>query len=154
MKYAGRANHGRYIQSGNRRIRLMAADGEATHAGRYYYGTLLGLPIPTLYSYESPLNHDKYVQGFDGSMVLVRRRNAEGVWEPAAAGRNYFRYACDEIKAQVPVVTTRRNGTVPAWWGRYVTLPESFTVIRLPALACQPGRVPQAGHGGAAGRLR
>ena len=93
LKYAGRTNHGRYIQSAGSRIRLMAADGEATAAGRYYYGTLLGLPIPTLYSYESPLIHDKYVMGHDNSMILVRRKNAEGLWEPTAAGRNYFRYA-------------------------------------------------------------
>jgi hypothetical protein len=91
----------------------MAADGEATPAGRNYYGTLLGLPIPTLYAYEAPLINDKYVQGFDGSMVLVRRRNAEGIWEPTAAGRNCFRYARDKIEVQMPVVTTRRNGSVP-----------------------------------------
>ncbi len=128
LKYAGRNNHGRYLQSGGSRIRLMAADGEATAAGRYFYGTLQGLPIPALYAYESPLIHDKYVQGFDGSMVLVRRKNAEGIWEPTAAGRNYFKYARDEIEVQVPVVTPRPDGKIPAWWGRYGTLPDPFTV--------------------------
>jgi hypothetical protein len=93
VKYAGRNNHGRYIPSGDRRIRLLAADGEATPAGRFYYGTLLGLPVPTLYAYETPLIHDKFVRGFDDSLILVRRKNAEGVWEPMPAGRNYFRYA-------------------------------------------------------------
>ena len=126
MKYAG--NHGRFIQSGNGRIRLMAADGEATPAGRFYYGTLLGLPVPTLYAYESPLIHDKYVEGFDGSRVLVRRKNAEGIWEPTAAGRNYFRYARDEIEVQVPVVALRRNNSLPLHWGRYAALPDRFTV--------------------------
>jgi hypothetical protein len=61
-------------------------------------------------------------------MVLVRRKNAEGIWEPTTAGRNYFRYARDEIEVQVPVATTRRDGTVPQHWGRYNTLPDHFTV--------------------------
>jgi hypothetical protein len=112
----------------------MAADGEPTPAGHFYYGTLLGLPVPTLYAYESPLIHDKYVEGFDGSRVLVRRKNAAGVWEPTTAGRNYFRYARDEYEVQVPVVALKLNRSLPpdhvlpAWWGRYATLPDAFTV--------------------------
>jgi hypothetical protein len=68
----------------------MAADGEATPAGRFCCGTLLGLPIPTLCSYESPLIQDESVMGHDNSMILVRNKNAEGLWEPTAAGRNTF----------------------------------------------------------------
>jgi hypothetical protein len=46
QRYA--SNHGRYLSSGARRIKVLNADGTSTPAGAYYYEELLNLPKPTL----------------------------------------------------------------------------------------------------------
>ena len=72
-------------------------------AGKVYYG-LLGIPVPKLYSYETPLINDQWVTGFSGRKVLVRRRLADGSWRMRKQGEAYFVANRDEVVVTVPTV--------------------------------------------------
>ena len=74
-----RSNQGRFLHSGNRRIRLQNGDGTLTPAG-YHYHQHLGEEQPLLYSYEQPLEQNKWVRGYNGKQVQVRSR-VNGAWQ-------------------------------------------------------------------------
>ena len=101
---AYRGSQGRYLMAGGRRTKLIEAAGKVTAAGRAYYQEVLGIAPPRLFAYEQPLIDDKWVIGFSGQRVLVRRRQADGSWTITKAGENYFRYNRDEYEVEVPYV--------------------------------------------------
>ena len=90
---------------------LLLPSGEATPAGKFYYETVLKQELPTLYAYESPLLTDKWVVGFNGKKILVRRRDASGQWAPTKAGLQYFKFARDEHSVSVGAYRMGSNGT-------------------------------------------
>ena len=93
----------------NKTLTLLAADGVATATGRFYYSTLLQLPLPAAYAYEQPLLQGKWVKGFDGNDILMRRRDSEGKWQPTRDGINYFKYLRDEFLVSVQAVRPMRS---------------------------------------------
>ena len=127
QKYA--TNAGRYLSVGGRKVQLLRADGTATPAGAFYYEDLLNIERPKLYAYESPLIDGKWVQAFDGSRVLVRRKKADGTWEATKQGEQYFRHAKDEWIVHVherPFHRTENH--VRMDYAVTVPLNQSFTV--------------------------
>jgi hypothetical protein len=42
----------------------------------------------------------KWVESFGGGRVLVRRKMADGTWQPTRAGEHYFRHTRDEWVVQ------------------------------------------------------
>ena len=70
---ANKGNQGRYLMVKGSRRKLIEASGKVTEWGRAYY-QILGIEPPRLYGYEQPLIDDKWVMGFSGRKVLVRRR--------------------------------------------------------------------------------
>ncbi len=92
-----RANQAIYITLANgKKTSLVKPDGTATPSGRLYYEEIVGVPVPQAYPYEQPLEHNKWVNGFDGHKKLVRRMNSEVEWVDAPNGENYFKYNRDE----------------------------------------------------------
>ena len=65
-------NYGQYLLTDRGRIKLQKPDGSLTRQGRDYYD-MIGLNPPLLYSYEQSLINDKFVRGYDGKNMLVRR---------------------------------------------------------------------------------
>ncbi len=97
-----KASQSRYIElPGNKKLTLLLPSGEATPAGAFYYKTVLKLDPPQLYAYENELIQDKWVQGFNGKKILVRRRDASGQWAATKAGLQYFKFARDEHSVAV-----------------------------------------------------
>jgi len=92
----------------NKKLTLLKADGTATANGRFYYKAL-DLPLPTAYAYEQPLINDKYVNGWDGKKILVRRRDTQGNWVPTENGKNYFKFLRDEFLVTVPSARPTRS---------------------------------------------
>ena len=90
-------------------LTLLNADGTATANGRFYYKTL-ELPLPTAYAYEQELIDDRYVKGWDGTKILVRRRDTEGNWIPTSDGKQYFKMLRDEYQVTVPTGRPVRSG--------------------------------------------
>ncbi len=90
---------------------LLLPSGEATLAGVFYYKTLLGLDPPLLYPYEGELIQDKWVVGFNGKKILVRRRDASGQWAATKAGLQYFKFARDEHSVTAGAYRLSGNGT-------------------------------------------
>ena len=109
---AYKGTQSRYLElAGKKKMTLLLASGEATPAGKYYYNTVLGLEaLPSLYAYESPLIQDKWVQGFNGKKVLVRRRDSSGQWAATKAGLQYFKFARDEHSVAVGAYRLSGNG--------------------------------------------
>ncbi len=108
---AYKASQSRYLSlEGKPAMTLILASGESTLAGVYYYKELLKLDPPLLYAYETPLIQDKWVTGFNGKKVLVRRRGADGQWAATAAGKQYFKYARDEHSVTVGALRVSGNG--------------------------------------------
>ena len=103
QKYTG--SQGRFLVVNGRRRKLIEASGKVTAAGRIYY-EILGIEPPRLYAYEQPLINDKWVMGFDGREILVRRR-VNGAWTITKEGENYFRFNRDEFLMEVPYVVSR-----------------------------------------------
>ena len=71
-----RSSQGRYLQMGNRRVRLQNADGTLTPAGHHYHDHL-GEDPPPMYSYEQELEHNQWVRGYNGDRVQVRNGSME-----------------------------------------------------------------------------
>ena len=97
------------LTTANSTLTLLNADGTATANGRFYYKAM-DLPLPTAYAYEQELIDDKFVLGWEGNKILVRRRDTEGNWVPTSAGRQYFKYLRDEYQVSVPGARPARNG--------------------------------------------
>ena len=97
-----KGSQGRYLVVNGRRRKLIEASGKVTEAGRIYY-EILGIDPPRLYAYEQPLINDKWVMGFSGREILVRRR-VNGAWTITKEGENYFRFNRDEFLLEVPYV--------------------------------------------------
>ena len=97
-----KGSQGRYLVVNGRRRKLIEASGKVTEAGRIYY-EILGIDPPRLYAYEQPLINDKWVMGFSGRDILVRRR-VNGAWTITKEGENYFRFNRDEFLLEVPYV--------------------------------------------------
>jgi hypothetical protein len=97
-----KGSQGRYLVVNGRRRKLIEASGKVTEAGRIYY-EILGIDPPRLYAYEQPLIDDKWVMGFSGREILVRRR-VNGAWTITKEGENYFRFNRDEFLLEVPYV--------------------------------------------------
>ena len=94
----------RFIQTLNsKKLTLQDHLGHATEAGKVYYG-LLGIRVPKLYSYETPLINDQWVTGFSSRKVLVRGRLADGSWRMRKQGEAYFVANRDEVVVTVPTV--------------------------------------------------
>ena len=74
-----RSNQGRFLQIGNRRIRLQNGDGTLTPAGHRYHEHL-GEEPPLLYSYEQPLEQNKWVRGSTEEEYKFERRSMELGW--------------------------------------------------------------------------
>ena len=86
-------NGGTYVQDGDKQIRLTGArNHSASLAGTVYYEQLLGVKVPTRFSYTQVLEQDKYIRGHDGKRIQVRRRGADGNYKVLPAGEDYFRY--------------------------------------------------------------
>ena len=102
---AYKGSQGRYLLVNGRRRKLIEASGKVTEAGRAYY-QVLGIDPPRLYAYEQPLIDDKWVLGFSGRKVLVRRR-VNGAWTVTKEGENYFRFNRDEFLLEVPYVVLK-----------------------------------------------
>ena len=94
-----KGNQGRYLVVNGRRRKLIEASGKVTEAGRIYY-EILGIDPPRLYAYEQPLINDKWVMGFSGREILVRRR-VNGAWTITKEGENYFRFNREIGRAHV-----------------------------------------------------
>ena len=71
-----RSNQGRFLQIGNRRVRLQNADGTLTPAGRHYHDHL-GENPPLMYSYEQELEQNQWVRGYNGDRVQIRNGSME-----------------------------------------------------------------------------
>ncbi len=109
---AQKTTEGRFLTiAGNKKITLLYPDGTITAAGRYYYTDLLGLEPPSLYAYEAHIEDEKWVRGFSGKRILVRKW-INGEWVPTAKGLPYFKFLRDEHTIQVATlkVTQNRDG--------------------------------------------
>ena len=67
-------------------MRLQRADGTLTDAGRHYHSAV-GEDPPLMYSYEQPLINDKFVMGYSGRKVQVRRWK-DGAWHVTNQGEH------------------------------------------------------------------
>ncbi len=108
---AMKESEGRTITlAGNKKLTLMKSDGQLTANGKYYYTELLDLKPPTLYAYEASIKNEKWVQGFSGKRILIRKwRNGE--WVPTVAGLPYFKYLRDEHTIKVSTLKIIRGDT-------------------------------------------
>ena len=107
-KYA--ASESRYIAVNGNKLTLLLPDGRLTLYGAYFYRELLQLEPPKLYSYEAELIQDQWVTGFSGKKILVRRRGADGQWQPTRQGLQFFKYARDEYSVSVGAYRISGNG--------------------------------------------
>ena len=98
---AYRSNQGRFLQIGNRRVRLQNADGTLTAAGSHYHERI-GEDPPEMYSYEQPLINNQWVRGYNGKRVQVRKW-VNGGWRVTPKGEDYFRYNTNEYVVSVAV---------------------------------------------------
>ena len=81
------------VAKGNRRIRLSTARAQgATMAGTVYYEQLLGVKFPAQYSYQQSLEQDKFIRGFKGERIQVRRRGPDGKYAILPAGLDFFKF--------------------------------------------------------------
>ena len=87
---------------------LVSTDGTVSDAGRYYYEQL-GIAAPTIFAYEQPLLHGKWVKTFDGGKKQVQRMGDDG-WEPTAVGLQYFKYNRYSFRIEYPVREARPIG--------------------------------------------
>ena len=101
---------------------LVSGAGVVTADGSKYYN-LEGVPPPTVYAYEQPLIHGKWVHNFGGGKTLVRRFDSKGKWSITEKGR-------------IPVVLTRyRAGKkARAFWiddstTKTIDIPISFAAV-------------------------
>jgi len=143
---AGRASEkyntseSRYITvEGNSKLTLILPDGRTTLYGAFYYRELLKTEPIELYAMETPLINDKWVMGYSGKKILVRRRGADGQWNPTKAGLQYFKLSREEFVITVgayvvardqvwplpPVTLSRKNFTVP-----FIANPEATLKLR------------------------
>jgi hypothetical protein len=140
-----KASQSRYIElPGNKKMTLLLPSGEATPAGKFYYNTVLGLTdLPLLYAYESELIQDKWILGFNGKKVLVRRRDASGQWAATKAGLQYFKFARDEHSVAVGAYRLSANGSTLISIEPQVLSHESFITeyIQNPAATLQYQRL-------------
>ena len=88
-------NYGQYLPTDRGKIKLQKPDGALTRQGRDYYD-MIGLNPPLLYSYEQPLINDKFVLGYDGKKILVRRWDTtlnigRGGYKVTKKGEDYLR---------------------------------------------------------------
>ena len=121
----------------NKTMTLLNSDGSATASGRYYYETILDLPLPTTFAYEQELIDGKWVEGFNGEKILIRRRDSEGNWQPTQTGLNYYRYLRDEYVITVPSARPQRGllDVILESLGPFTLSEQYFTVpyLRTPA---------------------
>ncbi len=116
------------VHNRRRPVTLVKADGIVTAEGRRYY-ELEGISPPSVYAYEQPLIHGKWVRNFDGGKTMVRRFNAQGHWVVTAKGRDYFKFNRTKVVVEIPAVLARRrakNKTKPFWLDRSTT--KSFKI--------------------------
>ena len=105
-----RTSVGQFIRAPEgRQIRLQGEDSRLTEAGKAYW-RLLGVPAPSLYTYDQPMLNDAYVRAYDGSVIKVRQRAADGSWRVTAKGEGYFRYNRTEYLVEVPYVILKNGG--------------------------------------------
>ena len=95
-----KTGYGTYIDTLRGRFNLQRADGSLKDAGLIYCDEL-GIPPPTLYTYDQDLIQDKFVRTYKGNKLLVRKWNpslngGSGDWQVTKAGENYFKYNRDE----------------------------------------------------------
>ena len=84
------SSQGRYLQVGTRKVKLQNTDGTLTDSGRHYHAHLGDVP-PLMYSYDQPLINDKWVIGYNGKRIMVRKK-VNGQWQVTRNGEEYFRY--------------------------------------------------------------
>ena len=110
-KYA--SSESRYISVDGNKLTLILPDGRLTLYGSYYYRDLLQLDPPKLFSFETPLIQDKWVMAYSGRKLLVRRRGADGQWQPTKLGLQYFKFLRDEYSVSVGSYRVSGNGRTP-----------------------------------------
>ena len=117
---AGRASEkyntseSRYITvEGNSKLTLILPDGRTTLYGAFYYRDVLNTEPTRLFAYETPLLNDKWVLGYSGQKILVRRRGADGQWTPTKQGLQYFKFARDAFVVTVGAYRVARDQLVP-----------------------------------------
>ena len=122
------------VVAGRRRpVILVRPDGTVTPEGTRFY-ELEGVPPPTVYAYEQPLIHGKWVRNFSGGRTLVRRMGADGRWEVTPLGRAYFRSNRTTVTVWVPAVLARprlRQGRLRRTYAYYRDMDEQ-RMIQLP----------------------
>ena len=89
-------------------IKLVSADGTVSAEGRHYYNKL-GVEPPSIFPYEQPLEHGKWIRFFDGKKKMVQRMGADG-WQPTPLGIQYFKYNRDEYQIEYPTRLARPIG--------------------------------------------
>jgi len=122
---AGRASEvyassqSRYITfAGNRKLTLIQPDGKATLAGVYYYQTLLGLEVPKLYSYETPLIQDKWVQGYSWKKSSSGAEELMASWSPRRLASSISNMHETNIQSRLALSGSPRTGR------RWSTIPQ------------------------------
>ena len=85
-------NGGTYVVDGGRKIRLTTAGRGATAAGTVYYEQLLSVKVPAEYSYQQSLEQDRFIRGFNGERIQVRRRGPDGKYTILPAGVDFFKF--------------------------------------------------------------
>ena len=87
-------NGGTYVVAeGGRKIRLSTAKAKgATAAGIVYYEQLLGVKFPAQYSYNQSLEQDRFIRGYNGKRIQVRRRGPDGKYTILPAGIDFFKF--------------------------------------------------------------
>jgi len=87
-------NGGTYVVAeGGRKIRLSTAKAKgATAAGIVYYEQLLGVKFPAQYSYNQSLEQDRFIRGYNGKRIQVRRRGPDGKYTILPAGVDFFKF--------------------------------------------------------------
>ena len=114
---------------------LVSGAGVVTADGSKYYN-LEGVPPPTVYAYEQPLIHGKWVHNFGGGKTLVRRFDSKGKWSITEKGQAYFKYNRVKVEVRIPVVLARyRAGKkARAFWiddstTKTIDIPISFAAV-------------------------
>jgi hypothetical protein len=100
---------GQFIRAPDgRQIRLQGPDNKLTPEGGAYW-RLRGIPAPSLYSYDQPLQNDTHVTAYDSSRIKVRAPTTDGGWRITSKGEGYFRYNPTEYLANVPYLLLKGN---------------------------------------------